>query len=344
MKKLLLTFGVACTLSVNLFAQVSAGEIWSLNSRVDPIVHTAINFSPFDMTITYSATGAPTAITANPRAPYNTMVESYKSTSTVTGNQLVTLSEKKDPDETSWVNYERVTFINDGTMDTSVMIEKSNNGDPFAYSGKYVFQKTADANVNIRLTYKWENGEWVSSNKAYYYSSAGRIDSMVNYKFSTPTDSVYNLRNDYYYSNGLDSSLETVLQSPSGLYEVQNKIIVKVKEGGKTKAFALSIKNNNTYTQTAYIEYLASPATALNEIKGYSEFTVYPNPANNQIAINLANGQKASKVIITNIQGQQLYEIFDTQNPIDISALNNGIYFVNITSENGTSTQKFIKQ
>jgi hypothetical protein len=73
-------------------------------------------------------------------------------------------------------------------------------------------------------------------------------------------------------------------------------------------------------------------------------FSIVPNPATNNIAITAKSD--FSKVEIVNFLGQTvLSQSNDSkESRVDVSNLTNGIYFVRITSDNGTSVQKFVKQ
>jgi len=74
-------------------------------------------------------------------------------------------------------------------------------------------------------------------------------------------------------------------------------------------------------------------------------FSIVPNPANNQIEITSKGNFYTVEVI--NFLGQTVISqpnVNDTKVTIDISMLNNGIYFVRLISENGATVKKFIKQ
>jgi hypothetical protein len=73
-------------------------------------------------------------------------------------------------------------------------------------------------------------------------------------------------------------------------------------------------------------------------------FTIYPNPVNNELHISAANGVVVQSVSIYNLLGQLVLAIGQPIDVIDVSNLNTGNYFIKIHSENGTSTEKFIKQ
>ena len=68
---------------------------------------------------------------------------------------------------------------------------------------------------------------------------------------------------------------------------------------------------------------------------------IYPNPANTVLNIN-ANSN-INRVEVYNMMGQMvgMYEANDVNTQINTSAFANGVYTVKISTENGTTTQKF---
>ena len=78
--------------------------------------------------------------------------------------------------------------------------------------------------------------------------------------------------------------------------------------------------------------------------KNLVEFKIVPNPAHDNITITA--GASDFKVEILNFLGQTVisYPNIDSEITLDISSLNNGVYFVRIASENETIVKKFIKQ
>lgn len=73
-------------------------------------------------------------------------------------------------------------------------------------------------------------------------------------------------------------------------------------------------------------------------------FTLYPNPADNQINISFDNA-KNRKIEILDYSGfrQSLLFFADKECKADISALIPGIYFIQITEHNSFSVSKFVK-
>ena len=73
-----------------------------------------------------------------------------------------------------------------------------------------------------------------------------------------------------------------------------------------------------------------------------STFSIYPNPATTVLNVN-AEGYNTLEIV--NLLGQTVYTANATSNmQINVSNLNNGVYFVRMNGENGTATQKFIKK
>lgn len=88
------------------------------------------------------------------------------------------------------------------------------------------------------------------------------------------------------------------------------------------------------------------PVVWVGEITGLEEKNIasteiYPNPMNNVLYIEAEN---ITNVAIFNAVGQQVLFV-ENRNEIDVTSLNNGLYFVRLVDSNGnTSTKKIIKQ
>lgn len=98
------------------------------------------------------------------------------------------------------------------------------------------------------------------------------------------------------------------------------------------------------------IGFNVSSISSVNEVEGLTGFELTPNPASDfvKININLENSIEG-EFVITNQIGQVVYtsevktinrEHVET---LDVSAFSNGVYFVQLKSENQASTFKFVK-
>lgn len=86
---------------------------------------------------------------------------------------------------------------------------------------------------------------------------------------------------------------------------------------------------------------LTEAALSVNAINPNSHIKVYPNPAQNQLSIDLKNDHQATAKIIS-LNGNTVYEtvLEKNQNKLDISSLNTGIYVVQVITNLGVSNYK----
>ncbi len=139
------------------------------------------------------------------------------------------------------------------------------------------------------------------------------------------------------------------LTTPYGTY---NDVVMITRPGSKlffstTPYYGLLmnvIYSGPTTIAGAYV-YDYTFATNVLEVKESSEFSIYPNPASNQLTISF-DVVATRSVEIYNLLGEKLYssKVNTTNLNIDIQPLKTGVYFIKTTDENNnTSTGKFIK-
>lgn len=86
------------------------------------------------------------------------------------------------------------------------------------------------------------------------------------------------------------------------------------------------------------------PSLSVNTLDTVT-FSVYPIPATNYINIKTSNDLEISNVSINDILGKQVLYISEYKNNrLDVSSLNNGIYFMNISANGKLLTKKIIIQ
>lgn len=85
--------------------------------------------------------------------------------------------------------------------------------------------------------------------------------------------------------------------------------------------------------------------TAIGEKKERFSFNLFPNPANKNLSIELPSSSNRADITIFDIQGKIMKTETITKEAIEmnIESLSNGVYFISIETNQGTSTQKFIK-
>ena len=86
--------------------------------------------------------------------------------------------------------------------------------------------------------------------------------------------------------------------------------------------------------------------SGIKELTGDSRFTLFPNPANDNITIEIFDFSKDETISVYDIQGQLLMQqpMLQAKTNVDISSFTKGIYFIKVASENGVEVKKFMKE
>lgn len=73
-----------------------------------------------------------------------------------------------------------------------------------------------------------------------------------------------------------------------------------------------------------------------------SDVKIYPIPVSDKLNIDLEKDE-FEKIMIYSIAGKKVLEMINIENPINVSSLSKGMYFLEIISSEGRNVQKFIK-
>ncbi|SFU27654.1 Por secretion system C-terminal sorting domain-containing protein [Pustulibacterium marinum] len=182
-------------------------------------------------------------------------------------------------------------------------------------------------------------------------SAAGTITGTINFADGTTQAIDASSIPDWYDSSSLPIAISGIgrinvtnnnTENPSGnprIYELaidvfdenQSKVISSVTlqkdtADGVINVFAFSIKYSGETAAVAGVHQAA--------------IKVYPNPVQNQLTVS---GVTVSGVEVFNMLGQQM-SVKLTENVVDMSSLNTGIYLVTIHSSNSTQTIRVIKK
>lgn len=101
------------------------------------------------------------------------------------------------------------------------------------------------------------------------------------------------------------------------------------------------------YTNSPLVRANFDPAVGIDErVLEESGFGIYPNPTSDIITVQFENSLNVELVSILDISGKKVKELTIKAGvnslPVDVSNLSSGVYFVNVVSTQGTSTQKLI--
>jgi len=120
-------------------------------------------------------------------------------------------------------------------------------------------------------------------------------------------------------------------------------------EGGEITFYA-SVNATDSQNNTSGDEVVtASRSFSVNSI-GIDEnelitFSVYPNPTTDYLSLQYDESTlQNADLVITNYNGQVVFNSNTLTDRIDVSNLNSGVYILQITSENKTGFSRFIKE
>jgi hypothetical protein len=74
------------------------------------------------------------------------------------------------------------------------------------------------------------------------------------------------------------------------------------------------------------------------------KIALYPNPSNGIYNIELSDAISIEKITLNDISGKQFSVALDSNNTLDITSLQSGVYFLTIQTNEGTASKKILKQ
>ncbi len=175
------------------------------------------------------------------------------------------------------------------------------------------------------------NGDWISTGPGWSHLGD---NPDLNYNWNIRA----NLTGDPIVQ-WMSTVPETVTLEPQGSQDVD---IVLDATGLESDVYegALLIRSNDPVQEMISINVLISVTVGINE-NGEKEFVVvYPNPATDMLNIN-SNGD-VTNVRLINTIGQVVFD--NVTNQINVSELESGVYFIQIDTKNGSTTQKILIQ
>lgn len=247
------------------------------------------------------------------------------------------------------------------------------------YKSTYNYNWTAKSRIlhtynsaNLLITSKFQRWD-TTSNKWLIYDSLQCI-----------YDSNNRLTNKHYYSNSTDpivwyfSAKDTIYYNPSNLptyllktinlgtsgwmtgkeinwtYDGSDRILSRVCTGSSFQGNLWEPYSDDHYSYDSFgrqkldfsngsLYYSNCNFVGINEKNEMFEFSIFPNPTNSTVSIKSI--LEYNTVKITNAIGQTVLMVENRSQPISVSELANGIYFIQLFDKKGTilKTEKFIK-
>jgi uncharacterized protein YjdB len=126
-----------------------------------------------------------------------------------------------------------------------------------------------------------------------------------------------------------DTNLATITQTGLLTAKANGTVIVTATaaDGGGAKATKTITISNQTI--------------GINEVNLTNKITVYPNPASNTLTIKTINNLTIQQLQLLDITGKVIAQ-FNNQTEIDVSAMANGMYLLQIQTLNGSVVKQVV--
>ena len=85
---------------------------------------------------------------------------------------------------------------------------------------------------------------------------------------------------------------------------------------------------------------------SVNELNLDDTVSIYPNPVTDNVKVNFPKNMNNASVSVFNVLGKKVIsqELNTTNNKIEVSHLNSGVYLLKFTNGNVTQTLKMVKE
>ena len=246
------------------------------------------------------------------------------------------------------LNYVATSALFGETPNGTITDADANNDAEVSFQELFDFLEVSpDMRSNPQLG---DNGFRANRNylNEYISLSGANITGSISYE----TD---NIVSSDYIVNGTGADV-TFAASTIGSIKLQTGF--KVNSGSKFIAFQGEIISNSlkssevesndseSGTKDAELQFMIEEMD-LNEMQpAISNISVYPNPTAGQLAIRVDNIDDLIQLSIYNISGQIVFttQLSEHESNIDISNIQEGIYFIKLQGENGVTTKRIIKK
>jgi len=202
---------------------------------------------------------------------------------------------------------------------------------------KLSFTGNTNTKIEFDLSYAQYNSTSNDELTVEISTDCGATWSTVYSKSGSTLSTVPAKTGQYYPTSATDWRSETIDLSA---YDGQSSVLIK-------------FNGNSNYGNNLYIDNLRivdATTSSIDENEVSATLNLFPNPSNGLVNLEYISGNQGNITIsVVNTLGATVYTTNAVSNgslhkSIDLSQLTKGIYFVNVASQNGTTTKKLIIQ
>jgi hypothetical protein len=222
---------------------------------------------------------------------------------------------------------------------------------PVGYNNVFISNARSMARFGTLILNKgnW-NGNQIMTDTAYFndmINSSQYLNKAYGYlwwlngkeSFMVPT--LQTVFSGYFCPNAPADMISGIGSGGQFLNVVPSQNLVWLRMGDDPGSSNVPFMFNNLIWE--YVNNLVCASSGIDKVLTPNEIELYPNPVMNQLKVSVNNGI-LGRIIIYNQIGLQIME-FESKNKsmlIDLSDLENGIYFVSFSSAG--CTKKFVKE
>ncbi|CAM3751000.1 T9SS type A sorting domain-containing protein [Flavobacterium gelidilacus] len=133
---------------------------------------------------------------------------------------------------------------------------------------------------------------------------------------------------------------------PSNINWVQYTYTVPASFDGQAVYFSINCVSDDQFGFAVDDFKVTTTAVASTQSFFANNFSIYPNPANNVLNLSVKNGLSVNEITMVDINGRTVKTInnaFDSEMEINVSDLTSGVYMLNVKTDEGVATSKFVK-
>ena len=318
---------------------VTAYEVFSGGTSIGTVTSTGANITGLEANTTYSYTVTAKDAAGNISATSNT--ETFTTPNGSGNGSTTTLHEGFF--ESGWDGWsdggsDCARYSGSRSYEGNYSIRLRDNSGTGSAMTSSTFNLTSYDQVEVKFyfySYSMENGEdfWLRFYNGSSWATVGtwsRGTSFENNSYYSATVTL-NSSDVNFASNSAFRFQNDASGNNDHIYIDQVSIKGIIGNGGNS-VNSITTVFNNSYSINS------------NDSNSFGDDMVYPNPAENVLNINQSFGSINSSYRIINLLGQTIKKGIIKNNSINISKLKKGIYILELSDEEETFIQKFIKK
>lgn len=272
---------------------------------------------------------------------------SYDETYDANGN--LTVEEYWDAVNGQWINDSKDEYSYDKNGNLTVAVRYWQWDDEWDFINKSIITFNVNGDKETSVSYYWDeyNSEWVSRIKTNWHYS----NSIVAYTLSVNTNALdidsdenstatFNITSNTDWTiSGLESWLST--SDNAGLGDAEITLTTEENVSSEPRTDTIAVSGTGVDDQIIVITQNGSTVGISN--LNYSDITIYPNPTNGIITIDICNPYNAD-IEIYNTNGSLIYskDLISIQEQIDLSAYPKGMYFIKVRQQGTMKVGKVV--